>query len=160
MLGNRCPSPSRAGLTFGGRPYGPRSPNLFLEKNISRTGLQNCRSPSAGSGQALGFARDDKGKGAIPFELVSVTGRCEKFENKSGVSSALKKVAPGCPMAGRIHGEQMAQGVSIDFQVNELRARHRELAERVGFEPTVPCGTHAFQACALSHSAISPGAPP
>jgi hypothetical protein len=31
------------------------------------------------------------------------------------------------------------------------------LAERVGFEPTVPCGTHAFQACALSHSAISPG---
>jgi hypothetical protein len=31
------------------------------------------------------------------------------------------------------------------------------MAERVGFEPTVPCGTHAFQACALSHSAISPG---
>jgi hypothetical protein len=30
------------------------------------------------------------------------------------------------------------------------------MAERVGFEPTVPCGTHAFQACALSHSAISP----
>ena len=30
------------------------------------------------------------------------------------------------------------------------------MAERVGFEPTVPFGTHAFQACALSHSAISP----
>ena len=44
MLGNRCPSPGRAGLTFGGRPYGPRSPDRFLEKNISRTGLQNCRS--------------------------------------------------------------------------------------------------------------------
>ncbi len=26
----------------------------------------------------------------------------------------------------------------------------------MGFEPTVPCSTHAFQACALSHSAISP----
>ena len=30
------------------------------------------------------------------------------------------------------------------------------MAERVGFEPTVPLGTHAFQACALSRSAISP----
>ena len=30
------------------------------------------------------------------------------------------------------------------------------MAERVGFEPTLPCGKHAFQACAFSHSAISP----
>jgi hypothetical protein len=30
------------------------------------------------------------------------------------------------------------------------------VAERVGFEPTLPCGKHAFQACAFSHSAISP----
>ena len=30
------------------------------------------------------------------------------------------------------------------------------LAERVGFEPTVGCPTHAFQACALSRSATSP----
>jgi hypothetical protein len=30
------------------------------------------------------------------------------------------------------------------------------MAERVGFEPTVPFSTHAFQACALSRSAISP----
>ena len=29
-------------------------------------------------------------------------------------------------------------------------------AEKVGFEPTVRCRTHAFQACALSHSATSP----
>ena len=32
------------------------------------------------------------------------------------------------------------------------------MAERVGFEPTLPCGKHAFQACAFSHSAISPTA--
>ena len=31
-----------------------------------------------------------------------------------------------------------------------------EVAERQGFEPWIPCGIHAFQACALSHSAISP----
>ena len=30
------------------------------------------------------------------------------------------------------------------------------VAERQGFEPWIPCGIHAFQACALSHSAISP----
>ena len=31
-----------------------------------------------------------------------------------------------------------------------------KVAERVGFEPTVVLPTHAFQACALNHSAISP----
>src|SRR5215469_28169 len=30
------------------------------------------------------------------------------------------------------------------------------MAERQRFEPWVPCGIHAFQACAFSHSAISP----
>ena len=30
------------------------------------------------------------------------------------------------------------------------------VAERQGFEPWIPCGIHAFQACAFSHSAISP----
>ena len=30
------------------------------------------------------------------------------------------------------------------------------LAERVGFEPTVPCDTHAFQACSFGHSDTSP----
>ncbi len=29
-------------------------------------------------------------------------------------------------------------------------------AERVGFEPTLPCGKHAFQACSFGHSDISP----
>ncbi len=31
-----------------------------------------------------------------------------------------------------------------------------KLEERGGFEPPLPFGNHAFQACALSHSAISP----
>ncbi len=29
-------------------------------------------------------------------------------------------------------------------------------AERKGFEPPVPCGTHAFQACSIDHSDTSP----
>ena len=32
----------------------------------------------------------------------------------------------------------------------------RQLAERVGFEPTVPGGTHALRACTLNHSVTSP----
>src|SRR2546430_6824682 len=31
------------------------------------------------------------------------------------------------------------------------------LAERVGFEPTIRCRIHAFQACAFGRSATSPG---
>src|ERR1700761_7891510 len=38
------------------------------------------------------------------------------------------------------------------FMLNDLW----EVAERQGFEPWIPCGIHAFQACAFSHSAISP----
>ncbi len=38
----------------------------------------------------------------------------------------------------------------------KVSAESARLAERVGFEPTVGFPTHAFQACALSHSAISP----
>ena len=43
----------------------------------------------------------------------------------------------------------------------EMRENSRRLilAERVGFEPTVGCPTHAFQACAFDRSAISPEYP-
>ena len=30
------------------------------------------------------------------------------------------------------------------------------LAVREGFEPSVPCGTHTFQACSFGHSDTSP----
>jgi hypothetical protein len=29
-------------------------------------------------------------------------------------------------------------------------------AEREGFEPSLPCGKHAFQACSIGHSDTSP----
>ena len=34
------------------------------------------------------------------------------------------------------------------------------MAERQGFEPWIPFGIHAFQACALGHYAISPVSKP
>jgi hypothetical protein len=49
MLGNRCPSPGRAGLMFGGRPYGPQSPDRFLEKH-SQDGPAELQIPRLRSG--------------------------------------------------------------------------------------------------------------
>ena len=34
------------------------------------------------------------------------------------------------------------------------------VAEREGFEPSVPCGTHDFQSCPFGHSGISPKVEP
>ena len=36
----------------------------------------------------------------------------------------------------------------------------RNDAEREGFEPSIPCGIHAFQACSIGHSDISPNYQP
>ena len=49
------------------------------------------------------------------------------------------------------------EGLSERTVTISPRLDRKSLAERVGFEPTLPCGKHAFQACAFSHSAISPG---
>src|SRR5207237_3510185 len=38
----------------------------------------------------------------------------------------------------------------------ERAPRVKRLAEREGFEPSVPCGTHDFQSCTFGHSVISP----
>ena len=48
------------------------------------------------------------------------------------------------------------EGLSERTVTISPRLDRKSLAERVGFEPTLPCGKHAFQACAFSHSAISP----
>ena len=44
----------------------------------------------------------------------------------------------------------------VPAERNPRKLRILRLAERQGFEPWIPCGIHAFQACAFSHSAISP----
>ena len=48
------------------------------------------------------------------------------------------------------------QRIDQALQTSRIPAAGKLMAERVGFEPTLPCGKHAFQACAFSHSAISP----
>jgi hypothetical protein len=60
------------------------------------------------------------------------------------------------------------QGVSYAFrsyrwltalELSPLRVKREPLAEVAdgeGFEPPLPCGKHAFQACAFDHSATHP----
>jgi hypothetical protein len=52
--------------------------------------------------------------------------------------------------ARSLQGRLMRASQPAEFQ------KYKEVAERQGFEPWIPCGIHAFQACAFSHSAISP----
>ena len=46
------------------------------------------------------------------------------------------------------------------FKKNYFRLYHvdvdKKMAEEVGFEPTVPCGTTVFKTAAFNHSAIPP----
>src|ERR1700679_509426 len=44
----------------------------------------------------------------------------------------------------------------MPVDVNCCTQADQNVAERVGFEPTVVLPTHAFQECALNHSAIYP----
>ena len=46
------------------------------------------------------------------------------------------------------------------FEAATAKTKHgtrlNEMAEEVGFEPTVPCGTTVFKTAAFNHSAIPP----
>jgi hypothetical protein len=62
-VGESMPQPCRAGLTFGGRPYGPQSPDRFFETHFQNEPAEPQIPIQLRSGQALGYARDDKGNG-------------------------------------------------------------------------------------------------
>ena len=57
--------------------------------------------------------------------------------------------------------KECAQASAISWSAKRsysegMRASKRSLAEREGFEPSLPCGKHAFQACSIGHSDTSP----
>jgi hypothetical protein len=56
----------------------------------------------------------------------------------------------------RIHRSQLTSFVSPFVSPPPKCMSINALADRQGFEPWIPCGIHAFQACAFSHSAICP----
>ena len=45
-----------------------------------------------------------------------------------------------------------------EAQCYEMTQKMRVMAEREGFEPSIRCRIHTFQACAFDHSATSPWA--
>ena len=48
------------------------------------------------------------------------------------------------------------QGLSLCHKKTAQKRRLFIMAEREGFEPSVPGGTHTFQACSFGHSDTSP----
>jgi hypothetical protein len=70
-------------------------------------------------------------------------------------------------LSGKLHSGYMANSgwLKGSFQTHQRKKvccywnsnkPFTELAERVGFEPTVPCGTPDFESGTFGHSAISP----
>jgi hypothetical protein len=57
--------------------------------------------------------------------------------------------------AGRIATAYAGWSIRL-WRVDSTQRGGRIMADRQGFEPWIPCGIHAFQACAFSHSAICP----
>ena len=75
MLGNRCPSPYRAGLTFGGRPSGPQSPDCLLEKHF-QDGLVERQIPSDALKAGSQLCPDDKEEGGSQLHVPSIGNEC------------------------------------------------------------------------------------
>ena len=57
--------------------------------------------------------------------------------------------SPGCPTSRQNKGTPAKISLDEGSNLNHL-------AEEVGFEPTVPCGTTVFKTAAFNHSAIPP----
>jgi hypothetical protein len=59
-----------------------------------------------------------------------------------------------------VYGSAFGRYLAVVAGGGELETEVRDfidkVADRQGFEPWIPCGIHAFQACAFSHSAICP----
>ena len=75
-----------------------------------------------------------------------------------------KKVAPGtraanyrCSLPGLAGFVSFASPRAISIVVlGDVNYKSSHVAEREGFEPSVPFGTHDFQSCPFGHSGISP----
>jgi site-specific DNA recombinase len=91
---------------------------------------------------------------------ISVREKLQKLIFPSGLVYDKKNQSFRTPDVNSVIAEIALQSINLGEEKKGLPPFLSEkslLAERVGFEPTVPFwGTHAFQACSLSHSDISP----
>ena len=73
----------------------------------------------------------------------------------------MKRLLPLLPSGpGGVRSLSIAQTLTI-INIPGLKLRPRdEMAEREGFEPSVPCDTHEFQSCTFGLSVTSPSNEP
>ena len=73
-----------------------------------------------------------------------------------GDRHAVAQRRPRRPARRRARGRLASSATSISGDVVHVGSRRSSMAEGVGFEPTVSCPTHAFQACRFGRSRIPP----
>ena len=126
--------------------YEQRIEKMELEKAVLHEKISNC-------GRKVG-SFDESFRTALEF----LSNPChmwasEQVEYKRAV---IKLAFSDSLVFDRKSGFRTA-AISMPFRVLEALDNHDSImAEKAGFEPAVRCRTHAFQACALNHSAISP----
>jgi hypothetical protein len=76
------------------------------------------------------------------------------WERYSKQTNAL--VPPAHLLFTAIFTQALLDSMSINNKCPILMGHLFVLAENVGFEPTVPCGTTVFKTAAIDHSANSP----
>ena len=136
-------------------PHGPASARLVL---VSRNGgtLHRCsRAKTCSRG-----AKDDL-RGQARCGLYRAHGRPVEGIRRASAgegSGGLSEPTADRPRAHTRPPVQVRAGTVARRHHKYIRVRTGkcDMAERQGFEPWIPCGIHAFQACAFSHSAISP----
>jgi hypothetical protein len=157
------------GGTRSGRPAGSAAAaagpggwrELCRQEGRRRPTGMSFRPPFAGArsrGRAAGALRRASGEWPRSHSLTEpLQSPVENTWGFGAVGSATSLSPLGMREGARPRPRGIA-GISqaVPECAREVSATADWLAERVGFEPTVPFGTHAFQACAFSRSAISP----
>ena len=137
---------THAGLTIEYRPLSslvprPNNPRTHSEKQILEL---------ASSIESFGFTNP---------VLIDGSGKVVAGHGRVRAAQRLGLETVPTVRLEHLSADQARAYVIADFAPRPHRVSERKdsMAERVGFEPTVGCPTHAFQACAFDRSAISPG---
>ncbi len=89
-----------------------------------------------------------------PGRAGSKRGCLPRFD-PCGAPAAVQTAAAVCRTGAAPQGSLLAP-LTIRHEKGPARGPFSCLAEREGFEPSIPFGIHTFQACSFDHSDISP----
>ena len=150
----------------------PRAAPLFHARAGRLDWPASGSSPSSARCQfcrrAAGTARPALARSArrMPLALCPSSFRCKvkgkRFKIGNRGKGNISAVGTGRARRGEWEGAKKAEfaGLVVTSVVTFRHPRRKPLIIRVadggGFEPPLPCGKHAFQACAIDHSATHP----